>query len=914
MEEPFFSIAKFSAKEADTSQIPTCAAASSKFVALGLSDGSVALYDVFGNCLECHQKLHVGSVSAIALSEGYAHDEIVASAGSVRGDIRVVRLTTTSASKQFNMLSGAVVCFERPTDARVIALAVDPNFGKPRYGERIAYALNDGRLILYTYGWFGGVEVIVQKKSSYQIACLAWVHHLLAFATRDGVRVFDTRTNKLACLVTPPGSSAPVSPMRKPAVSNLLKAEESIADEPKENVENKQIASPRAELVLPKESKSEESNIQTLNTRLKGKNGWVLATKIVMTESDEEPLSPTGEPTVLLHVTWPSGARVVKIGPHKNILPTENVPLRNISVTFKLERESLPSAKFSEKELQTLLDATGSIVEESPLLSLVPFGAKTNVVLVGTPWKGLIMHLISAEGVSLESTRMPHEELRDADMLIIPGGDPLVLIIGKPNSMSKGGTIAEKPGLVYVRCLTTAERVKWLLGQHRFSDALAVAQSTPGGSLRRAEVSLEDIGEQFLESLHENGDYEGLASVLPETIVTTSPYVGFRVREKIMVKRQKRWKRWIQVFRNGNKLDVVAPVVPTYEPCLDKDTYNAILTELCRTDPDVMLLVLKTWPADVYSVSVVTKAIEEVLQEMKTDSSRASEHRKTLSDGLLMMYGLSGRHDELLGVLLRDGSPKVYDYIRSHHLYEAVRSVETIAGLFSIDGDKATEILAHAPETVLPPEAVVPILTKIDNPSWSFMYLHSVFKLDCDNAPKYQNQLLKLYINHGGDGMLFNFLKTSTHYSLDRALREMGGPKGTKKGHLARERVYVLSAMGDLNSAMDILLDELGDTFEAIEFASDHGDTALWERLIQHAGTHADTLAALLDSPAGGKVDPVRLIPLLSSEMRIPHLRDRLHRILVDAALERSLREDAAAALHHDASELLEELDRCVAS
>ncbi len=160
--------------------------------------------------------------------------------------------------------------------------------------------------------------------------------------------------------------------------------------------------------------------------------------------------------------------------------------------------------------------------------------------------------------------------------------------------------------------------------------------------------------------------------------------------------------------------------------------------------------------------------------------------------------------------------------------------------------------------------------------------------------------------------MLYNFLKTSKHYSLDSALDAMGGASGTGKGVLANERVHVLAAMGDTNSALDILLNELEDTPGAIEFASDHGDSVLWERLIKHASTNADTLAALLDSPAGGKVDPVRLIPLLNSEMRIPFLRDRLHRILVDAALERALREDATAALRYDAQHLLDDLDNSI--
>lgn len=925
MAEPSFSVGAFAMLPTSSASVE-CAAASSKFVLLGLSTGTLALYDVFGNLLDSHESLHVGPVAAVALS-----DEVIASAGSARNDIRAARLFAGAAvgpsgggdAVRTGMITKATVAVVKHADEQVVALAVDPNFGKPRFGDRVAYVDRRGRVAVYTAGWFGGSDVLVAEPTDVQVTDLKWVQYLLAVAYKDVVKVFDTRANRPVCVVAPPGSTAPQSPMPSPRREGAFLTKEADGDGAAEGGHvdgdvGAAAGSPEKDgdtLVEGAETGSEDDSVSGSSWRRRD-DTWALKTKIYMEVDDAVPLSLHGEATVSLYVTWPSGARIVQIGPLKDVAPSEQTSQREIDVAFKLERHDLFLSETRSADEEAMGDIVGTF-DEAPLLSLVPFGEKETVALVGTPSRGLTMHLISPDtGKSVKNMQMPYNGLRDADLLTVPGGDPLVLILGHwPTASSKMDGVSDEThksdGVIYVRSLTTAERVKWLLGQGRFSDALHIAQSAPGGSLRRAEVSLEDIGEQFLDSLREAGDYEKLASVLPETITTTTPYVGFRAREKVMAKRIKRWERWMDTFRNAGNLAMVAPVVPTYEPCLPEGSYNGIIVELAASDPNVMLDVLKTWPADVFGVSAVTKAIEGRLA-ITGDKKQSAHEREPLREGLLMMYGLSGRHDETLNLLLREQSPKVYDYIRSHHLYEAVRSPETITGLYNIDPDAATEILSHAPETVLPPEAVVPILVKIDNSLWTFMYLHAVFRADVDQAPKYHNQLLKLYVDHGNPGMLFNFLRTSTHYSLDRALREMGGPKGFKSGHLASERVYVLSAMGDLNSAMDILLDELGDTFAAIEFASDHGDTVLWERLIDHARTHAETLAALLDSPAGGKVDPVRLVPLLTSEMRILHLRDRLHRILVDAALERALREDAAAALHHDASELLRDLDECV--
>eukprot|EP00177_Eucheuma_denticulatum_P007890 GFKZ01014369.1.p1 GENE.GFKZ01014369.1~~GFKZ01014369.1.p1 ORF type:complete len:948 (-),score=149.31 GFKZ01014369.1:989-3832(-) len=933
-QQPTFSIGTFTTPP-PSSFISACAA-SSKFILLGLSNGTLSLYDVFGNLLDSHPNLHVGPIAAVALGASAFSDQVIASVGRARHDIRTARMFVDAGDKSSSkggpvlnkMLTGATVAIAKHAEHDVTHLAIDPNFGRPRFGDRVAYVEEGRRVVIQTAGWFGGTEVVVADNIA--ATDLKWVHYLLAYAYKDGVKVHDTRSNRPVCVVAPPGSTAPASPIMSPR--RIAETFREVSDETEGTETSRGTSKAEGE-----EQLEEDKLWQTDDQKREGEecphgvefeekpSAWAMKTRIFMQVDESVPLSPHGEPTILLYVTWPTGARIVQIGALEDTELKDQTPQRDIEVIFKLERPDVfLQDVYSSLDLEA--DALHEGVlrpEEAPLLSLVPFGEQDTVALVGTPSKGLAVHLISSStGRSEKNMAMPHTGVCDAEMLTIPGGDPLVLIVGhwtcSPISSRGKGKDEEKSRngqeLIFVRSLTTAERVKWLLGQSRFSDALHIAQSAPGASLRRAEVSLEDIGEQFLESLQDSGNYSKLASVLPETITATTPYFGNNARDKVMRKRIKRWEKWIRVFRETGNVATLAPFIPTYEPCLPEQSYNRILVELAATNPTVMLEVLKTWPADVFGVSTVTKAIEEQLAADDGDIVADHDDKEPLREGLLMMYGLSGRHDETLNLLLRGESPKVYDYIRSHHLYEAIRSQETISGLYNIDPSAATDILSHAPETVLPPEAVVPILSKVNRPEWMFMYLHAVFRMDVEQATKYHNMLLKLYIEYGSPGMLFNFLRTSSHYSLDRALREMGGPKGFKRGELADERVYVLSAMGDLNSAMDILLEEQADTFAAIEFASDHGDAVLWERLIEHARTHADTLAALLDSPAGGKVDPVRLIPLLTSEMRIPHLRDRLHRILVDAALERSLREDAAAALHHDASELLQSLDESVST
>lgn len=74
------------------------------------------------------------------------------------------------------------------------------------------------------------------------------------------------------------------------------------------------------------------------------------------------------------------------------------------------------------------------------------------------------------------------------------------------------------------------------------------------------------------------------------------------------------------------------------------------------------------------------------------------------------------------------------------------------------------------------------------------------------------------------------FLCRSSHYSLENALETMNKAvaKSNGKRTFAQERVFVLRRMGDLVSAINILLEEVRDIPAAIEFAEEQDDPELW--------------------------------------------------------------------------------------
>lgn len=1023
----------------------TCAATSEKFILLGYMGGSVALFDVFGHPLDVQADRHTAPVVSVALGGGTTQDDIAASA-CADGNIRANPLLDPS-SRTASVTLSARAAIRTKSQHGVSVVAVDPDYGKPRTGSRIAYADHANRIVLYTVGWFGGSESELACAET-PVHAMEWAGLLLAWATDRGVTVFDTRTRGQVAFFEDPAIArsvgtrvsakqddaavstemktltAPTPDSEAPAAGTADDIDASNAPNVDETGEaraasgqeenSSEPANPVAEFAsegpdpLRSTDGAQHGHSASVPSGTHPSSArhmplWRSKTSLVFDCDEAAPTTSHGERPMTLYIAWHSAARVVVIGPHSDLPPgfdkespgdlNDEVHVRDIQVSLSLSRESVPVS----------LGLNHPDTTSSPLLSIAPF-RDSFAVLVGTVFHGLMLAYVPANSaLPIRCTRLEHTRVLHARLRKIPGGEPLLLVLAQneesvPGMLPPGSTkiledetdIAmgynelasdddedgnvvadaldgsmnavdheldsepdgstlspegaagkdpddqgpDKPtdenvhrksefqSVVFARALGVAERVTWMLDQGRFEDALKVAEVAPGGSLRRAEVSIAQVGNQFLESIRAKGNFKRLADVLPRTIVSTSPTIAMGGRENVMAFRRERWEYWINVFRKAGQLATIVTVIPCEEPRMSAELYNAVAVELAEKNPAALLDALKTWPATVYDVAAVTRAVEarstalsgtgRPLSFSLRSKADTSPDRDALREALFMLYGLSGRHDETLNMLLTEESPSVFEYIASHNLYEAIRSEASINALFGIDKEKATALLAEAPVTLLPPAALVPILKKSRQRERLYSYLQAVFVIDPERAAEYHGLQLELLVEFGVGNELFTFLKTSEDISLDAALKLMGGRRGRGRGQFGKERVYVLAAMGDLSSALDILLKELDNVQGAIDFASEHDNSKLWDQLIDHAKGDADTLAALLDSPAGGKVDPMRLLPLISTSMEIPRLRDRLHRILVDAALERALQEETADALYYDAARHMAELDRVV--
>jgi hypothetical protein len=96
---------------------------------------------------------------------------------------------------------------------------------------------------------------------------------------------------------------------------------------------------------------------------------------------------------------------------------------------------------------------------------------------------------------------------------------------------------------------------------------------------------------------------------------------------------------------------------------------------------------------------------------------------------------------------------------------------------------------------------------------------------------------------------------------------------------------------------------------QAIDFIEGQKEEALWEELLQRCLKSPRLISDLLEH-IGGNIDPIRLVRSIPSGEEIPHLRDKLVKIISDYHVQMSLREGCNAVLKSDCVALAEQLYR----
>jgi len=416
------------------------------------------------------------------------------------------------------------------------------------------------------------------------------------------------------------------------------------------------------------------------------------------------------------------------------------------------------------------------------------------------------------------------------------------------------------------------DHITWLLDREKYSEALEAAE-------RNEELlkthKLLDIGERYLNYLISHAKVDVAASNC-QRILKNDPQL---------------WEKWIFVFAKIRQLKAISTYIPIHNPTLSDTVYEIVLNNFLQSDHPRFLQTIDEWPCSLYNVRTIITSVQENLKR------HPDSH--PLMEALALLFSYNNQFDDALHAYLKLGKGDVFGLILQHGLYEAIQ--DKIALLMKFDEDKAIALLLSHPNRIRV-NTVVQQLEREGEQELLHKFLHAVFKKDPNSGRDFHYLQVALYADFDPQHLL-PFLRQSHYYPLEEALEIC------QKHKMYPETVFILGRMGSSKEALRLIIDELQDVKQAIDFVSSQNDDELWEDLIESSMKDERFISGLLEN-IGGHVDPIRLISRIPEGKKIPGLRDRLVNIISDYNLEMSLREGCNVILKADVVELAEKYVR----
>ncbi|GBP30829.1 Vacuolar protein sorting-associated protein 41 homolog [Eumeta japonica] len=398
------------------------------------------------------------------------------------------------------------------------------------------------------------------------------------------------------------------------------------------------------------------------------------------------------------------------------------------------------------------------------------------------------------------------------------------------------------------------DRINWLMVHSKYEKALIVLEEVGG---KTAKHSVVTVGVQYLDHLLSENLFEE-AAILCARICKNDRAL---------------WEHQIVKFAEVNQLRAVSPYIPkSPESALAPHVYELIFYEYLKIDPQGFLKLIQEWNATLYRTSVIIKAVIEHLLTTEVD-------KNIYLEALAVLYCYEKKYDKALTMYLKLQHKDVFNLIVKHNMYSVID--DKIMELMTLDCDKTISILLD--KNKVPVEKVEKQLES--NDIFLYRYLDAYSKVSPNGH--YHGRLVKLYAKYDRKKLL-PFLKSSDNYPIQEALDICQGWK------FYPEMVFLLGRIGNTREALQIIIGQLNDINQAINFCQEHNDKELWTDLIKQTVDKPEYVTLLLKR-IGNYVDPRMLIQNIKSGCEIKDLKDSLAKMMCDYHLQLSVQEACKA-------------------
>lgn len=461
--------------------------------------------------------------------------------------------------------------------------------------------------------------------------------------------------------------------------------------------------------------------------------------------------------------------------------------------------------------------------------------------------------------------------------------------------------ISAKDGIVAVE-RDISDKITWLVDHNRLKEAWEVSETV------KLPVERYTIGLNWVETLVSEDNWVEAATTLE--MVQNTYLESDTLKDSnhtdltdVQVSVRDNWNQWGWIFSKSGHTDELALRLPASSGLqIEGRLYESILIGFINEGRHNDLIVyLRKWSVEMYDFGVIKRYIEDLLHDKPPQELGL---RKTLAD----LYIKSGDHISAVHHLLILHDPSVLDLVSHFHLLPSfVNELPEILTV-NLKGKEeldlaplpiiretmanAISIVVQARHEVIPDDVVKQIM-KHKMEVVAFLYLEQLNAVDTFASQKFGDLQARLYAEFDRP-KLIGFLKKNSNYNLESAAQVC-----ESRGYTP-ELVYLLGKVGQNKRALKLVLEELQDPDQAIEFAKQQNDQELWDDLLDYCITRPTFMKALLNK-ASGAIPPAHIISRIPLHMEIPGLKDVIARIFSEHELVLSLNKGILEIVNREA-------------
>lgn len=467
---------------------------------------------------------------------------------------------------------------------------------------------------------------------------------------------------------------------------------------------------------------------------------------------------------------------------------------------------------------------------------------------------------------------------------------------------------------------STPSRAHGSLADFFADDTSATTEATARAHNSAAQKEKRRIGDLWLQQLVSTDRWAEAGKVAGKVLGTSS-----------------RWEHWVWTFAQASRFDEITPYIPSTQmkPPLPSLVYELVLGHYISTDRPRLQKLLEDWDPEMFDVSSVVSAIEsklesrEVTEDSVEDGIQGRDYRILLS-ALAKLYLAEGRARDALRCFIRtQNADAAMSLIKEEKLLDAV--ADDVPGVIMLRvsrsqlqnatqaeleeaASEATSLLVEeAHRGTVTSDTVVVQLTRRGKTfePFLFFYLRALWydngraetessargharnltsrRLSQSHALVSDHADLAVQLFAEYDRTLLSiFLRTSSVYSYEAAQQIC------ESRHYIPELIHVLSKTGQTKRALFLIIGELGDVKQAIEFAKENPD--LWQDLLDYSMDKPRFIRGLLEE-VGTAVNPIELVRRIPEGLEIPGLRDGLAKMLREHEIQLSISSGVARVL-----------------